>query len=77
MDVISLSTKTARTRVATLFGLRKVIAVRSEDGVAAIELQASGLLYLRAQVMDQVDVVPALVGGTGAHTVGIRALTKI
>ncbi|CAI5744271.1 unnamed protein product [Peronospora destructor] len=53
---------TVGARVATSFGLGKVIAVRDEDGIAAIELQASGLLYLSAGEMKKVHVIPALVG---------------
>ncbi|KAE9116151.1 hypothetical protein PF010_g9069 [Phytophthora fragariae] len=54
--------KCAGARVATRFGLGKIIAVRDEDGVAAIELQASGLLFLRAQELEKAQVLPALVG---------------
>ncbi|RMX68004.1 hypothetical protein DD238_000116 [Peronospora effusa] len=57
-----LSIKTAGARVTTSFGLGKIIAIRDEDGVAAIELQALGLLYLSAGEMKKVHVVPALVG---------------
>jgi hypothetical protein len=67
MDVISeqdlLPIKAAGARVATSFGLGKIVAVRDEDGVAAIELQESaGLLYLNAKDMDKVQVIPALLG---------------
>ncbi|KAG6580298.1 Ubiquitin carboxyl-terminal hydrolase isozyme L3 [Phytophthora cinnamomi] len=54
--------KRAGARVATRFGLGKIIAIRDEDGVAAIELQASGLFFLRAQELENVQVVPALIG---------------
>ncbi|KAL3674696.1 hypothetical protein V7S43_000635 [Phytophthora oleae] len=54
--------KSAGARVATPFGLGKIMAIRDEDGVAAIELQASGLMYLNASEMEKVNVVPALVG---------------
>ncbi|GMF09396.1 unnamed protein product [Phytophthora lilii] len=54
--------KTAGARVATSFGLGKIVAIRDEDGVAAIELQNSGLLFLHAQELENAHVVPALVG---------------
>ncbi|KAL4099472.1 hypothetical protein PRIC1_007276 [Phytophthora ramorum] len=63
VDIVSdVDAKTAGARVATRFGLGRIVAVRAEDGVAAIELQASGLLFLNAREMDEVQVVPALVG---------------
>lgn len=57
-----VSSKTAGVRVATPFGLGRIIAVRDEDGVAAIEVQASELLYLSAGEMEKTYVVPALIG---------------
>ncbi|EGZ29904.1 hypothetical protein PHYSODRAFT_552999 [Phytophthora sojae] len=54
--------KCAGARVATRFGLGKIIAIRDEDGVAAIKLQASGLLFLHAQELEEVQVLPALIG---------------
>lgn len=65
VDAVSeqdLTTKSAGARVATPFGLGKIMAIRGDDGVAAIELQASGLLFLNATDMEKVQVVPALVG---------------
>ncbi|KAH7488610.1 uncharacterized protein KRP23_2556 [Phytophthora ramorum] len=74
VDIVSdVDAKTAGARVATRFGLGRIVAVRAEDGVAAIELQASGLLFLNAREMDEVQVVPALVGERVAHPVRIGA----
>ncbi|KAG1711561.1 hypothetical protein DVH05_008810 [Phytophthora capsici] len=64
VDAVSeqdLHAKAAGARVATPFGLGKIVAIRDDDGVAAIELQASGLLYLTASDMETAHVVPALV----------------
>ncbi|ETN17748.1 hypothetical protein PPTG_05477 [Phytophthora nicotianae INRA-310] len=65
IDAVSdqdLTTKSAGARVATPFGLGKIMAIRGDDGVAAIELQASGLLFLNATELEKTQVVPALVG---------------
>ncbi|KAK1947384.1 hypothetical protein P3T76_001394 [Phytophthora citrophthora] len=65
LDAVSeqdINAKSAGARVATPFGLGKIVAIRDDDGVAAIELQASGLLYLNASEMEKANVVPALVG---------------
>ncbi|OWZ20596.1 hypothetical protein PHMEG_0004952 [Phytophthora megakarya] len=62
VDALQNVTIRAGARVATPFGLGKIVAIRDDDGVAAIELQASGLLYLNGTEMTQVQVVPALVG---------------
>ncbi|KUF95545.1 Ubiquitin carboxyl-terminal hydrolase isozyme L3 [Phytophthora nicotianae] len=65
VDAVSdqdLTTKSAGARVATPFGLGKIMAIRGDDGVAAIELQASGLLFLNATELEKTQVVPALVG---------------
>lgn len=49
-------------RVATPFGLGKIVAVRDEDGTTAVQLQDSGVAYLSAAVADELLAVPALVG---------------
>ncbi|GMF38790.1 unnamed protein product [Phytophthora fragariaefolia] len=65
VDAVSeseLHVTSAGARVATRFGLGKIIAIRDEDGVAAIELQTSGLLFLSAREVEDVQVLPALMG---------------
>ncbi|KAG7384048.1 hypothetical protein PHYPSEUDO_003018 [Phytophthora pseudosyringae] len=57
-----LHAKAAGARVATPFGLGKVVAIRDEDGVAAVEVQAVGLLFLNAAELHKAQGVPALVG---------------
>ncbi|KAF4323559.1 hypothetical protein BBO99_00003112 [Phytophthora kernoviae] len=49
-------------RVATPFGLGKIVAVRGDDGTTAIQLQDSGVAYFGTAVMDEMLAVPALVG---------------
>ncbi|KAG7400773.1 hypothetical protein PHYBOEH_004579 [Phytophthora boehmeriae] len=49
-------------RVATPFGLGKIVAVRGDDGTTAVELQDSGVAYFNAAVVDEMLAVPALVG---------------
>ncbi|KAI9911510.1 hypothetical protein PsorP6_009264 [Peronosclerospora sorghi] len=63
-DVVApdVPVKALGTRVSTGFGLGKIAAIRHEDGVAAIELQTTELLYLNAVELDKADVVPALLG---------------
>lgn len=66
----------AGARVATPFGLGKIMAIRNYDGIAAIELQASGLLFYNATEIKNVQVIPALVGERVHTPSGIGCVLK-
>lgn len=68
--------KRVGARVATPFGLGKIMAIREDDGVVAIQLQAFELLFLNATEMHNVRVVPALVGECVQTPSGIGRVLK-
>ncbi|CEG40628.1 uncharacterized protein PHALS_10814 [Plasmopara halstedii] len=72
----SQNLKIAGARVATPFGLGKIMAIRDDDGIAAIELQASELLFLNPTKLADIQVVPALVGECVQTPSGIGRVVK-